>query len=71
MQRCHPWAVRRLSTREKKQKRGEFIIPPRPNVSLAVHNAHNTFFVLRRPGHETNYRWQVIVRKNLFMIYKC
>ena len=30
-QRYYPWAVRRLSTREKrKQRRGEFITPPRP-----------------------------------------
>ena len=29
-QRYHPWAVAQLSTREKKQKRGEFKTPPRP-----------------------------------------
>ena len=29
-QRYHPWAVARISTREKKQKRGEFKTPPYP-----------------------------------------
>ena len=30
VQRYHPWALRRLLTPKKKQKRGEFKTPPRP-----------------------------------------